>query len=95
MAQSEEVFFHVDIFNRIKKVIVNLLSASQSRNSVQLPEITLDTDFTEDLGLDSIELLDLITAVSEEFKVNTKEEMVNFKKVSDVVKYILKLKSKV
>lgn len=83
-----------DIFSCLKRVISNLLKASQESNSLKLPEITSETDLVDDLGLDSVELLDLTTAISEEFKVNISErQLINVKTVGDIVSCIVEVKN--
>lgn len=94
MESKNETQLQEEIFNRLKRIIIELLKVSQNRNTLQSPEITLNTDLIEDLGLDSIELMDFASAITEEFKVNPKDEMANLSKVADVVKYIMQLKVK-
>ena len=86
---------HNAIFNRVKNMTLDLLKASQGKNFLSLPEITLETDLVDDLGIDSIEMLDLATAISEEFKVNiiNTPQLAGIKKISDIVRCIEKLQS--
>lgn len=83
-----------EILNRLKTIFSSLLKASQDKNLMQLPEITIETDLFDDLGLDSVELLDLMTAISEEFKIElSPEQLVRVKKVGDVVNCVSELKN--
>lgn len=55
-----------------------------------LDDITLDTDFDGDLGADSVDLVELVMAMEEEFEVGeTDENDLNaLKTVGDAVNYI-------
>ena len=69
-------------FDKLKEVIANVLS-------VDPDEISMNTTFTEDLGADSLDVVDLIMSLEEEFDVEIPDEAVeNIKTVGDVVKYI-------
>ncbi len=95
MRSESEIKLHDEIFSRLKSIIVDLLRVSQEKISVQIPEITIETDLVDDLGLDSVEMLDLTTAISAEFGVNPDAgQMINVRTIDDAVKYILELKSK-
>lgn len=48
------------VFERLRKVIVEQLDVNED-------EIALETSFTEDLNADSLDLIELITSVEEEF----------------------------
>ncbi len=52
-------------------------------------EITESTDIAEDLGADSLDVVELMMSVEEEFELNIDEEAVKtFKTVRDVAGYI-------
>lgn len=53
-------------------------------------EVTMDTSFEEDLGADSVDLVELVMAMEEEFEVGEiqEEELGSLKTVSDAVNYI-------
>ena len=53
-------------------------------------EVTMDTSFEEDLGADSVDLVDLVTAMEEEFEVGEiqEEDLKTLKTVGDAVNYI-------
>ena len=95
MRSENKIRTQEEVFERLKILIQDLLKVSQDRNSLQLPEITLETDLTDDLGLDSVEMLDLTTAIAEEFKINANvPEMFNIKKVGEIVRFILNSRNK-
>ena len=53
-------------------------------------EVTMDTSFEEDLGADSVDLVDLVMAMEEEFEVGEiqEEDLKTLKPVGDAVNYI-------
>jgi len=50
------------IFERLKKVIVEQLDVAEK-------EVTPETSFVDDLNVDSLDLIELITAMEEEFSM--------------------------
>ena len=66
-------------FEKVKEIIVTELGLEES-------EIKEDTSF-EELGLDSLDVVELLMAIEEEFGVEIKAEDAG-KTVSDLVKYI-------
>ena len=58
--------------------------------SIDVEDITMDTHFVEDLNADSIDLMDLMMSVEDEFGLEEVEEsaMESIKTVGDVVGYI-------
>jgi len=53
-------------------------------------EISMDTSFEEDLGADSVDLVELVMSMEDEFEVGEiqEEELGNLKTVGDAVNYI-------
>ena len=53
-------------------------------------EVTMDTSFEEDLGADSVDLVDLVMAMEEEFEVGEiqEEDLKTLKTVGDAVNFI-------
>ena len=53
-------------------------------------EVTMDTSFEEDLGADSVDLVDLVMAMEEEFEVGEtqEEDLAGLKTVGDAVNYV-------
>lgn len=81
-----------DAFNRVKRVIENLLQTSRERDSRTLCEITMETDIYRELGIDSLEAMDLTAAIEKEFGISVvPEEMVRKTKVKDIVGAILEI----
>ena len=52
-------------------------------------DISDDADIMEDLGADSIAVLDLIAAIEDEFKISVSDaDVIENRRVSDIVRYI-------
>ena len=53
-------------------------------------EVTMETSFEEDLGADSVDLVELVMAMEEEFEVGEtqEEDLSSLKTVGDAVNYI-------
>ena len=67
---------------RIKDIIVEQLG-------VNADQVTSDAKFIEDLGADSLDTVELIMALEEEFGIEVPdEEAEKLQSVGDVVKYI-------
>jgi acyl carrier protein len=72
----------------IKQKVVALI-AEQLGQSVDL--VTLDSHFIEDLGADSLDLVELIMSMEDEFGVEiADEDAEKILKVSDAVNYVIK-----
>ena len=70
------------IFDKIKDILVEQLDASADT-------ITRDTDLMNDLGADSLDLVELIMTLEEEYGVSATDESVyELKTVGEVVDYI-------
>ena len=69
-------------FEKIKKIIAEVLS-------VDADEITMDTTFMEDLGVDSLDLFELVMTLEEEFGIEIpSEDLENITTVGAVIEYI-------
>ena len=53
-------------------------------------EVTMETSFEEDLGADSVDLVELVMAMEEEFEIGQtqEEDLSGLKTVGDAVNYI-------
>lgn len=75
-----------DIFEKVKKVVVDQLG-------VEPDEVNNDSTFIDDLGADSLDIVELIMAFEEEFGIEIPDEAAEkIKTVNDVVEYIKKAK---
>ncbi|HOE20481.1 MAG: acyl carrier protein [Spirochaetes bacterium] len=69
-------------FEKIKKIIVDQLGVDES-------EITLEASFVDDLGADSLDTVELVMALEEEFGIEIPDEDAEkLLTVEDVIKYI-------
>ena len=69
-------------FERLKKIIVEQLGVEED-------DVTLEAAFVEDLNADSLDLVELIMSLEEEFGMEiSDEDAEKIQKVSDAVEYI-------
>jgi acyl carrier protein len=77
-------FMSEDIFKRVQKVTVEELSVKEE-------EVVETASFTEDLGADSLDVVELVMAFEDEFGIDIPDEEVGeIKTVGDAVSYISK-----
>ncbi|HCF83140.1 MAG TPA: acyl carrier protein [Ruminococcaceae bacterium] len=73
----------MDIFEKVRDIIADQLDIAEKDN------ITEASSITDDLGADSLDVVDLVMAIEDEFSVEIPEDEVeNIKVVGDIVKYI-------
>ncbi|AFZ59536.1 acyl carrier protein [Anabaena cylindrica FACHB-243] len=71
-----------DIFERVKKVIVEQLDADTDK-------VEPNASFTDDLGADSLDIVELVMALEEEFDIEIPDEAAEkILTVQEVVDYI-------
>ena len=71
-----------DTFDRVKKIIVDRLGVDEA-------EITLEASFKEDLGADSLDVVELVMELEDEFGLEiSDEDAEKITKVGEVVSYI-------
>ena len=76
------------IEQRIKDIIVEQLG-------VKADQVTADAKFIEDLGADSLDTVELVMALEEEFGTEIPDEQAEkLQSVGDVIKYIEDLQQK-
>lgn len=69
-------------FERVKKVVCETLKVQES-------EVTTEASFQDDLGADSLDVVELVMALEEEFGIDIPDEDVTqLKTVGDAVSYI-------
>lgn len=70
------------IFDKVKEIIVDQLGVDEE-------EVTLEASFIEDLGADSLDIVELIMALEEEFGLEIPDdEAEKISNVNDAVEYI-------
>ena len=59
--------------------------------AVDMDEITMETAFDEDLGADSVDLVELVMAMEEEFGIGevAEEDLAELQTVGDCVNYLV------
>lgn len=94
VAQDKEKM-RQEVFERFKVILMDLLRVFHEEKPEDQPKIEWGTDVIEDLGVDSVETLDLMNAIEEEFKVNPNLSEANTKrKVHQIVDYIIELRER-
>ena len=71
-----------EVFEKVKSIIVEQLGATES-------SVTMEASFIDDLGADSLDIVELIMALEEEFDTEIPDEDAEkVVTVGDVVEYI-------
>ena len=69
-------------FDKVKAIVVEQLGVDEA-------EVTIDSTFIDDLGADSLDIVELIMAFAEEFNVEIPDDVAEkIKTVKDTVEYI-------
>ncbi|MDE5582892.1 MAG: acyl carrier protein [Ruminococcus sp.] len=69
-------------FDKLKNIIVEQLGVEED-------DVKLEANIQDDLGADSLDVVDLITTIEDEFDVSIPDEVVeDIKTVGDIVSYI-------
>lgn len=72
----------MDTFERVKELVVEQLG-------VDADEVTPEASFVDDLGADSLDIVELVMAFEEEFDIEIPDEDAEkIQSVGDAVKYI-------
>ena len=72
------------IFEKLKDIIAEQLS-------VEADEVKMDSNIQDDLGADSLDVVELITTIEDEFDISIPDEAVEeIKTVGDIVNYVEK-----
>ena len=70
------------VFDKIKEIIMEQLQVEES-------EITMDTNLMKDLSADSLDAVEIIMAIEDEFGIEIPdEEAENIQTVQDLVKFV-------
>ena len=74
-----------EIFEKVREIISDKLG-------VEIDDIDLSSELTEDLGADSLDLVDLVMAFEDEFGIKVDDEQIEgISTVGDIVNYIAKV----
>ena len=72
----------MDIFVQVKKILCDQLDLEEE-------QVNEDSEVIDDLGADSLDIVDLVMTLEEEFDTEIPDEDIeNLKTVGDIVKYI-------
>ena len=72
------------------RIIFQDISERRKTRYDSADEITMDSSFVDDLGADSVDLVELVMAMEEEFDIGEieEEDLTGLKTVGDCVKYL-------
>ena len=69
------------VFEKVKSIVADQLDVEEEK-------VTAEASITEDLGADSLDVVDLVMSIEEEFDIEIPDEAVeNIKTVGDIVSY--------
>ncbi len=70
------------VFEKVRDILCEQLDVDEEK-------VTMEANIMEDLGADSLDIVDLVMSLEEEFDVEVPDEEVeNIKTVGDIVKFI-------
>ena len=69
-------------FDKVKEVFIETINCNED-------EVTMEATLAEDLGMDSLDAVEVVMALEEAFGISIEEDKVaEFKTVKDIVDYI-------
>ena len=74
----------------MEEILKTLQTMIAEQFAVEAEDVTMETSFEDDLGADSVDLVELVMALEEAFEVEEipEEELSGMKTVGDCVRYI-------
>ncbi|MBC5581301.1 acyl carrier protein [Anaerofilum sp. BX8] len=70
------------VFEKVREILCDQLDLEEDK-------VTMDSDIVEDFEADSLDVVDLVMSLEDEFSIEIPdEEIENIKTVGDVVRYI-------
>ncbi|MGN1320760.1 MAG: acyl carrier protein [Acutalibacteraceae bacterium] len=70
------------VFEKMKQILAEQLDAD-------IESITLETDIQDDLGADSLDVVEMLMSIEDEFEIEIPDDQIeNLKTVGNVVDYI-------
>ena len=70
------------VFERLQKILAKQFEIDED-------DITLNSDIVDDLGADSLDFVDLVMSIEDEFEIEVPDEAIEeIRTVDDAVKYI-------
>ena len=81
---DEEVYL-MSVYERVKKIVVEQLGVDEE-------QVTPDASFTDDLGADSLDTVELVMALEQEFNIEIPDEDAEkITNINEAVTYIQKM----
>ena len=78
----------MSVFDTVKNNIVDILEVNED-------EITLESSFSDQMGADSLDLVEIITAMEEEYEIRIPDkDLEGMTTVGDLVEYLQKTTGK-
>jgi len=72
----------MSVFEKVKEIIVDHLGVDEN-------EVKMESSFVDDLGADSLDTVEMIMSLEEEFSINIEDsDAEGLKSVGDAVKFI-------
>ena len=69
-------------FDKVKAILIDQLDVDEDK-------VTMDASIFDDLGADSLDVVDLVMSLEEAFDIEMPDDQVeNIKTVGDIVKYV-------
>lgn len=82
-AHDKEIFGFMDTFERIREFLAEQLSIDD------VESITMDSDIMKDFDADSLDLVDMVMTLEDEFGIEVPDEAIaEMHTVGDVVRYV-------
>jgi len=84
--KKDELFFNQETFAKVSSIIAEQLKIDKEK-------IKIDSDLADDLGIDSMDGVQLVMSIEEEYGIEiSDEDAEKMKKVSDILDYLAKRK---
>lgn len=72
-----------EVFNKVKDIVVDQLD-------VDADKIKMDTNFKDDLDLDSLDIFEVVDQIEDEYDIEIDTDNDNMSTVGELVDYVLK-----
>ena len=85
-----EMFHSSEFSMSVDEIFQTMRDLVSEQFAMEPAEVTMDTSFEEDLGADSVDLVELVMAMEEEFDMGeaNEDELAGLKTVGDAVNFV-------
>ena len=85
-----EMFHRGEFGMSVDEIFQTMRDLVSEQFAMEPAEVTMDTSFEEDLGADSVDLVELVMAMEEEFDMGeaNEDELAGLKTVGDAVNFV-------